>query len=226
MHTQTYAHLYITYIIWHIYIYRGYISGVRITTLFRSYGPAQYNSGLQAISKLGVQWGSDTLTTTQLALHHLSAKKHGLHLISFIYGFTTYRLKQIKIPSLSFLAGGSPITILCCLGCMKPSLYTHTIDTVSTPTYEYHWLVSLQTQVHSSTVLSRPVSRPVCTFPFFPTSWSRASRGHNAKLCSAVCVFMACNTPLEGVKVGIDPPGVLGAFWGLQKYLQDIDYSW
>lgn len=75
-------------------IYIGYISGVRITTPFRSDGPAQYNSGLQAISKLGVQWGSDTLTTTQLALHHLSAKKHCVHLISFIYGFTTYRLKQ------------------------------------------------------------------------------------------------------------------------------------
>lgn len=84
------------YHIYHMaYIYIGYISGVRITTPFRSYGPAQYNSGLQAISKLGVQWGSDTLTTTQLALHHLSAKKHGVHLISFIYGFTTYRLKQI-----------------------------------------------------------------------------------------------------------------------------------
>ena len=86
MHTQTFAHLYITYIIWHIYIgyIIGYISGVRITTPFRSDGPAQYNSGLQAISKLGVQWGSDTLTTTQLALHHLSAKTHCVHLHLFM----------------------------------------------------------------------------------------------------------------------------------------------
>lgn len=128
-----------------------------------------------------------------------------------------------KIPSLSFLASGSPITILCCSGCMKPSLYTHTIGSVSTPTYEYHWSVSLQTQVHSSTVLSRPVSRPVCTFPFFPTSWSRASRGHNAKLCSAVCVFMACVYARRG---GWSEVPTLLEFWvpfeGLEKYLQDI----